>query len=95
MEMCEGERMKLTDEQKRAIYTQLSKYRISLVNSVDSSWDEIQLYSDADFFNLLDDALENVTPDYEKGFEILNEYFDFIPECERENVGERLVKVGL
>jgi len=32
---------------------------------------------------------------FEKGYKILEEYFDCIPEAEREEVSERLKKVGL
>ena len=34
-------------------------------------------------------------PDYKKGYEILEEYFDCIPEDEREEVHNRLEEVGL
>jgi len=32
---------------------------------------------------------------YEKGYEILMDYFDCIPEAEREDVDKQLKKVGL
>lgn len=38
---------------------------------------------------------EKNKPDYEKGFEILMEYFDCIPEDERAEVDKRLRKCGL
>lgn len=34
-------------------------------------------------------------PDYEKGFNILMDYFDDIPEDEREEVNKQLYEVGL
>jgi hypothetical protein len=36
-----------------------------------------------------------MTPDYKKGFKILIEYFDSIPEVEREEVVKRLTECGL
>lgn len=36
-----------------------------------------------------------MTPDYKEGFNILYEYFDFIPEDERNEVHEKLEKCGL
>ena len=34
-------------------------------------------------------------PNYEKGYDTLNEYFDYIPEEERASVDKRLKKYGL
>ena len=34
-------------------------------------------------------------PNYEKGFNILMEYFDYIPEEDRQDVSDKLEKLGL
>jgi len=87
--------MKLTDEQKEAIYKTLQDYRITLVSDDDSSWNNIELCSKEYFFEKLDEALENINPNYEKGYGILNEYFDSISDEEKEEVDKRLKECGL
>jgi len=87
--------MKLTVEQKKAIYQKLEDYKINLVSADDSSWDNIQLCSKEYFFEKLDEALENVNPDYEKGFEIMYEFFDSIADEQKEEVDKKLKECGL
>jgi hypothetical protein len=36
-----------------------------------------------------------IKPDYKKGYEIMAEYFDSIPDEQKEEVGKQLEKVGL
>jgi len=38
--------------------------------------------------------MEEKKPDYQKAFNILMDYFDFIPEEERQEVADKLEKVG-
>jgi len=41
------------------------------------------------------DMAKRKRPSYKKGFNILMDYWDFIPEDERHNVDKKLKKVGL
>ena len=41
------------------------------------------------------DKIPNKKPDYKKGYNILMEYFDSIPDEEKEDVDEQLNKIGL
>lgn len=34
-------------------------------------------------------------PDYKKGFNILMDYFNFIPQEDKEEIDQRLKKIGL
>lgn len=38
---------------------------------------------------------KKIEPDYKKGFEILIEFFDFIPNLDKEIIHKKLEKIGL
>jgi len=41
------------------------------------------------------ELMEQIKPNYKKGFEILEEYFDYIPDMDKSIVHEKLLSVGL
>ncbi len=57
--------------------------------SCDECWSQKQYCEECSKKNM------RMTPDYKKGFKILIEYFDSIPEVEREEVVKRLTECGL
>lgn len=61
---------------------------------------KIETYQDAikyveDYCDNLDVKIVDGTIDYKEGYDILNEFFDCIPDEEKKDVHEKLCKLGL